>query len=110
MFLTATALPLLVALSEIGLASGAMLPENAAALVERVCSQSSCLPPSPSGLRDAEPPSRCADRPAAENGSPGYRQTAKTVDFNHGFMRDIAERRLASGSDVRVSEWSVRWQ
>jgi len=33
MFLTATALPLLVALSEIGLASGVMLPENAAALV-----------------------------------------------------------------------------
>jgi Kef-type K+ transport system membrane component KefB len=33
MFLTATALPLLVALSEIGLRSGKMLPENAAALV-----------------------------------------------------------------------------
>ena len=33
MFLTATALPLLVALSEIGVASGVMLPENAAALV-----------------------------------------------------------------------------
>ena len=33
MFLTATALPLLVALTEIGLQSGAMLPENAAALV-----------------------------------------------------------------------------
>lgn len=33
MFLTATALPLLVALSEIGLDSGVMLPENAAALV-----------------------------------------------------------------------------
>ncbi len=33
MFLTATALPLLVALSEIGLRSGRMLPENAAALV-----------------------------------------------------------------------------
>jgi Kef-type K+ transport system membrane component KefB len=33
MFLTATALPLLVALSEIGLQSGVMLPENAAALV-----------------------------------------------------------------------------
>lgn len=33
MFLTATALPLLVALSEIGLNSGVMLPENAAALV-----------------------------------------------------------------------------
>ena len=33
MFLTATALPLLVALSEIGLSSGVMLPENAAALV-----------------------------------------------------------------------------
>lgn len=32
-FLTATALPLLVALSEIGLESGLMLPENAAALV-----------------------------------------------------------------------------
>jgi Kef-type K+ transport system membrane component KefB len=31
--LTATALPLLVALSEIGLANGTMLPENAAALV-----------------------------------------------------------------------------
>ena len=31
--LTATALPLLVALSEIGLRSGVMLPENAAALV-----------------------------------------------------------------------------
>jgi hypothetical protein len=31
--LTATALPLLVALSEIGLAKGTMLPENAAALV-----------------------------------------------------------------------------
>jgi Kef-type K+ transport system membrane component KefB len=33
LFLLATALPLLVALSEIGLASGIMLPENAAALV-----------------------------------------------------------------------------
>ncbi|BFU46211.1 cation:proton antiporter [Krasilnikovia sp. MM14-A1004] len=33
MLLTATALPLLVALAEIGLASGTMLPENAAALV-----------------------------------------------------------------------------
>jgi Kef-type K+ transport system membrane component KefB len=33
MFLTATALPLLVALSEIGLRNGTMLPENAAALV-----------------------------------------------------------------------------
>ena len=33
MFLTATALPLLVALSEIGLATGTMLPENSAALV-----------------------------------------------------------------------------
>ena len=33
MLLTATALPLLVALSEIGLSSGVMLPENAAALV-----------------------------------------------------------------------------
>jgi len=32
-FLTATALPLLVALSEIGIDSGVMLPENAAALV-----------------------------------------------------------------------------
>jgi Kef-type K+ transport system membrane component KefB len=31
--LTATALPLLVALSEIGVSSGVMLPENAAALV-----------------------------------------------------------------------------
>ena len=31
--LTATALPLLVALSEIGLSTGHMLPENAAALV-----------------------------------------------------------------------------
>ena len=33
LFLTATALPLLVALAEIGLSSGTMLPENAAALV-----------------------------------------------------------------------------
>jgi Kef-type K+ transport system membrane component KefB len=33
MFLLATALPLLVALSEIGLETGEMLPENAAALV-----------------------------------------------------------------------------
>ncbi len=33
MLLTATALPLLVALSEIGLSTGHMLPENAAALV-----------------------------------------------------------------------------
>ena len=33
MLLTATALPLLVALSEIGLQNGSMLPENAAALV-----------------------------------------------------------------------------
>ena len=33
MLLTATALPLLVALTEIGLANGTMLPENAAALV-----------------------------------------------------------------------------
>jgi Kef-type K+ transport system membrane component KefB len=33
MFLTATALPLLVALAEIGVDSGVMLPENAAALV-----------------------------------------------------------------------------
>ena len=33
MFLTATALPLLVALAEIGLRNGTMLPENAAALV-----------------------------------------------------------------------------
>jgi hypothetical protein len=32
-FLLATALPLLVALSEIGLQSGIMLPQNAAALV-----------------------------------------------------------------------------
>ena len=33
MFLTATSLPMLVALSAIGLESGVMLPENAAALV-----------------------------------------------------------------------------
>ena len=33
LFLTATTLPLLVALSEIGVSSGVMLPENAAALV-----------------------------------------------------------------------------
>jgi hypothetical protein len=33
MFLTATALPLLVALAEIGLRNGTMLRENAAALV-----------------------------------------------------------------------------
>ena len=33
MLVTATALPLLVALSEIGLRNGTMLPENAAALV-----------------------------------------------------------------------------
>ncbi|MFZ1117998.1 MAG: hypothetical protein WAN44_19460 [Propionibacteriaceae bacterium] len=33
MLLTATALPLLVALAKIGLDSGTMLPENAAALV-----------------------------------------------------------------------------
>jgi len=33
MFLTATSLPLIVALTQIGLASGTMLPENAAALV-----------------------------------------------------------------------------
>ena len=33
MLLTATALPLLVALTEIGLQNGSMLPENAAALV-----------------------------------------------------------------------------
>jgi hypothetical protein len=33
MFLTATSLPLLVALSQIGLANRTMLPENAAALV-----------------------------------------------------------------------------
>jgi Kef-type K+ transport system membrane component KefB len=33
MFITATALPLLVALAEIGLRNGSMLPENAAALV-----------------------------------------------------------------------------
>ena len=33
MLLTATSLPLLVALAEVGLDSGAMLPENAAALV-----------------------------------------------------------------------------
>jgi hypothetical protein len=33
MLLTATTLPLLVALSEVGLDSGEMLPENAAALV-----------------------------------------------------------------------------
>jgi hypothetical protein len=33
MLLTATALPLLVALAEIGLRNGTMLPENAAALV-----------------------------------------------------------------------------
>ena len=32
-FLTATALPLLVALAQIGLSTGHMLPENAAALV-----------------------------------------------------------------------------
>jgi len=32
-FLTATALPLLVALAEVGTQSGLMLPENAAALV-----------------------------------------------------------------------------
>jgi hypothetical protein len=32
-FLTATALPLLVALAEIGVDSGVMLPQNAAALV-----------------------------------------------------------------------------
>ena len=31
--LTATSLPLLVALAEVGLSSGEMLPENAAALV-----------------------------------------------------------------------------
>jgi cation transporter-like permease len=33
MFITATALPLLVALAEIGLRNGTMLPENASALV-----------------------------------------------------------------------------
>ena len=33
MFITATSLPLLVALAEIGLRNGTMLPENAAALV-----------------------------------------------------------------------------
>jgi Kef-type K+ transport system membrane component KefB len=33
MFLTATSLPLIVALTQIGLASGTMLPQNAAALV-----------------------------------------------------------------------------
>jgi hypothetical protein len=33
MFLTATTLPLIVALTEIGLNNGTMLPENAAALV-----------------------------------------------------------------------------
>jgi hypothetical protein len=33
MFITATALPLLVALAEIGLRNGTMLPENAASLV-----------------------------------------------------------------------------
>lgn len=33
MLLTATALPLLVALTEIGLQNGSMIPENAAALV-----------------------------------------------------------------------------
>ena len=32
-FLSATALPLIVALTEIGLSNGTMLPENAAALV-----------------------------------------------------------------------------
>jgi Kef-type K+ transport system membrane component KefB len=36
-FLAATALPLLVALSAIGLANGTMLPENAAAWWERAC-------------------------------------------------------------------------
>ena len=48
MLLTATALPLLVALAEIGLESGTMLPENAAALVGAGCSRSSCSRRSPS--------------------------------------------------------------
>ena len=65
-FLAATALPLLVALSAIGLATGVMLPENAAALVGAgvlsvlICPAAAIaihrrLARSPGGLRDVRP-------------------------------------------------------
>lgn len=43
-FFTATALPLLVALSEVGTQSGIMLPENAAALVGAGALSVVCFP------------------------------------------------------------------
>ena len=51
MLLTATALPLLVALSEIGLESGTMLPENAAALVGAGVLSVIVFPPAAVSLR-----------------------------------------------------------
>ena len=51
MLLTATALPLLVALSEIGLESGTMLPENAAALVGAGVLSVIVFPPTAVSLR-----------------------------------------------------------
>lgn len=50
-FLTATALPLLVALSEVGLQSGLMLPENAAALVGAGALSVVCFPLIATSLR-----------------------------------------------------------
>ena len=51
MLLTATALPLLVALSKIGLESGTMLPENAAALVGAGVLSVIVFPPAAVSLR-----------------------------------------------------------
>ena len=60
MLLTATALPLLVALSHIGLESGTMLPENAAALVGAGVLSVVVFPAIAVGLR------RSAERPLVE--------------------------------------------
>jgi Kef-type K+ transport system membrane component KefB len=73
--LTATALPMLVALSEIGLSTGDMLPENAAALVGAGVLSVMVFPglavalnrhAAPIGIEELEPPAqpRTADGPA----------------------------------------------
>ena len=67
MLLTATALPLLVALAEIGLESGTMLPENAAALVGAGVLSVVVFPALAVGLR------RSAERPLVEPSARGDR-------------------------------------
>jgi Kef-type K+ transport system membrane component KefB len=71
MFLTATALPLLVALAAIGLRSGVMLPENAAALVGAGVLSVAVFPFIASRLhRDAATAGAAADSAAASGEPP----------------------------------------